>query len=174
MKKIIYILQFIIISCAGNTKKKGEIIHGINPTQTYSIEEQIADSVSIPDFSIKIELSEKAKTKIKADKESIVIKAKFFDLQVYSTEGEFTEFEEIGIKYYEVELWNSDIATFKDMKISKEIYDSLSDPNFKVVINAFSGRHKTNSNLLTSKAINKTINDIKGKQHLIKVKLISE
>ena len=174
MKKKIYILLFIIISCTANTKKKGEIIYAINPTKTYSVKKQLADSVSIPDFSIKIELSDKAKTKIKADKESIIVKAKFSDLQVYSTKGEFTEFEEIGIKYYEVELWNSDIAYFKDMKISKKTYENLSDPNFKVVINVLSGRNKTNSNLLISKVFNKTIDQIKGKQHLIKVKLISE
>jgi len=147
-----------------NQKSKNEVL-----TDSIKI---VNDSIIIPEFVIKLELSEKAESKLKKDKESVIVQAYFSGIPKDTLNEDYEKWGKIHIGGHNIELWNSKIASFKNIKISKQTFDELTDPNFEVLINVFSGRHSTTSNLLDCKIIQESIDSLKGKTHLIKGKLI--
>ncbi|CAM4126122.1 hypothetical protein FLJU110815_18230 [Flavobacterium jumunjinense] len=130
------------------------------------------DSIIIPEFVIKLELSEKAENKLTKDKESVIVQAYFSGIPKDTLNEDYEKWGKIHIGGHNIELWNSKIASFKNIKISKEAFNELADPNFEVLINVFSGRHSTASNLLDCEIIQESIDSLRGKTHLIKGKLI--
>ena len=130
----------------------------------------VGDSVLLPEFDVEISLSEKALTRL--EKESIIVQAYFSGQPIDTSSQEYLEEGSITVGSNEVELWNSNIAKFRNVKISKAAYDKLSDKNFEVLINVYSGRHTTTDNLISCGIIQENIDLIKGKKHLIKGDLI--
>ena len=119
-----------------------------------------------------MELSEKAINKLTEDKESVIVQAYFSGIPKDTLNKDYEIWGNIHIGGHNIELWNSKIASFKNIKLSKQTFDELTDPNFEVLINVFSGRHSTTSNLLDCETIQESIDSLKGKTHLIKGKLI--
>ena len=132
----------------------------------------LKDSVIIPEFAIEINLSEKAKAKLKKDNESTIVQAYFSGIPKDTLDSDYQKWGETNIGQHRIELWNSKIAYFKDLKISKKALEDLSDKNFEVLINVFSGRHSTTSNLLDCEILQENISKVKGKTHLINGKLL--
>jgi hypothetical protein len=134
--------------------------------------EVLNDSIIIPEFTIQLELSEKAVNKLTKDKESVIVQAYFSGIPKDTLNEDYAKWGEVHIGGNNIELWNSKIANFKNIKLSKQAFNELVDPNFEVLINVFSGRHSTTSNLLDCEIIQESIDSLKGKTHLIKGKLI--
>lgn len=184
MKKtllILIFLSFISNSCEKNNseineKKKIETLE----LNTKSSENKVLidsfrvlkDSVIIPEFAIKINLSEKAKAKLKKDNESTIVQAYFSGIPKDTLDSDYQKWGETNIGQHRIELWNSKIAHFKNVKISKKALEDLSDTNFEVLINVFSGRHSTTSNILDCGILQASIDKVKGKTHLINGKLL--
>jgi hypothetical protein len=185
MKKplfIILLLSLLISSCKekknNETEKSVEINNGINSSQKDESDvlidsiKIVNDSIIIPEFVIKLELSEKAEKKLRKDKESIIVQAYFSGIPKDTLNEDYEKWGKIHIGEHNIELWNSKIASFKNIKLSKQTFDELTDPNFEVLINVFSGRHSSTSNLLDFDIIQESIDSIKGKTNLIKGKLL--
>ncbi|MEX2484871.1 MAG: hypothetical protein WED10_09935 [Brumimicrobium sp.] len=132
----------------------------------------IGDSVLIPSFEIKIRLSANALKVLKDSEESIVVQAYFTGEM--SKEEDNLKFNEEGANLgsHRVELFDTNIARFSDVKIPKEKFDQISNKNFEVLINVFSGRHSTPKNLIDCDILQEKINNIKGKQHTLEGELI--
>ncbi|UPS92781.1 hypothetical protein [Bizionia sp. M204] len=185
MKKTLLILMFLSFlsnSCKEknnseiNEKEKIETIE----LNTKSSENKVLidsfrvlkDSVIIPEFAIKINLSEKAKAKLKKDNESTIVQAYFTGIPKDTLDSDYQKWGEKNIGQHRIELWDSKIAHFKNVKISKKALEDLSDTNFEVLINVFSGRHSTDSNILDCGVLQASIDKVKGKTHLINGKLL--
>lgn len=180
---IILVLPFFIISCKEKKENRPEksiriekvINHSENADKNDILTNSIKienDSIIIPEFVIKLELSEKAENKLARDKESVIVQAYFSGIPKDTLNEDYEKWGKIHIGGHNIELWNSKIASFKNIKISKQTFDELTDPNFEVLINVFSGRHSTTSNLLDCEIIQESIDSLKGQKHLIKGKLI--
>ncbi len=130
------------------------------------------DSVCIPEFEIEVQLSPKAESKIEESKESIIVMAYFSGIPKDTLIEEYEEWGKVVIGSERRELWGSKIAAFKNVKISKTAYEDLYNKNFEVLINVFTGRHSSESNLLSCEILQKGINEIKGRKHSVKGELI--
>ena len=130
------------------------------------------DSVTIPEFEIEIKLSENAEKKLKSEKESVIVQAYFSGRPKDTTLTEYIKQGEINIGASKIELFDKRIARFKNVKISKDEFELLSDKNFEVLINVFSGRRTSPDNLLDMELLQDGIDSIKAKRHVLKGKLI--
>ena len=128
------------------------------------------DSILIPDFEIEVLLTKKALARL--DKESVIVQAYFSGQPSDTTSQEYLDEGSINLGSKDIELWDSRVASFRDVKISRAAYEKLSDKNFEVLINVYSDRHTTTDNLISCGIIQENIDDIKGKKHLIKGDLI--
>jgi len=134
--------------------------------------EFVGDSVLLPEFDIELKLSDSAEKKLKLEQESVIVQAYFSGVPKDKTMKEYIEWGEISIGSFRVELFEERIAIFENVKISKKDYDLLSDKNFQVLINVFTGRRKSEDNLLSTGIIQDGIDVIKAKRHIINGKLI--
>jgi hypothetical protein len=132
------------------------------------------DSVTIPEFAIDLQLSEKTKEKLLIDKEFIIDRAIFSGIPKDTVNEEFEKWGKVFICDNNVELWNSNIANFKAIKMARQNFNELIDSNYEVLINVFSGRRSVLTNLLDSDIIQENINFLKGKSHELEVKLLTE
>ena len=130
------------------------------------------DSIVIPEFEIEVQLSNKAEAKIERDKESIIVQAYFSGIPKDTLNEDYEKWGKVHIGSEKKELWNSNVAEFRNVKISKTAYEELSDLNFEVLINVFTGKHSSTSNLLDCEILQEGINEVKGKRHQLKGKLI--
>lgn len=134
--------------------------------------EILVDSIRIPEFVIQLELSEKAKNKLTNDKESVIVKAYFSGIPKDTLNKDYGKHGKTLIGEHEIELWDSKVASFKNIELSKQTLKGLTNPNFEVLINVYSGRHSSTYNLLDCEILQESIDSIKGKTHLIKGKLL--
>lgn len=130
------------------------------------------DSLIIPSFEIEVSLSEKANAKLKANKETIIVRAYFTGIPKDTTSEDYIKTGEIGVASHDIELSNSRIAKFEGVKFSKSLYDSLADKDIQLLINIFSGRKSTADNLLNCDIIQDKMSNIKGRRFTLKGKLI--
>lgn len=185
MKKLLVYLPialFVVFSCQDkhahselNELKANVELENRNKEKNEGLIETIridGDSIFIPEFEIEVQLSPKAKSKIEADKESIIVKAYFSGIPKDTLNDDYKMWGKIHIGSEEKELWNSNVAEFRNVKISKTAYEELSDTNFEVLINVFTGRHSSISNLLDCEIVQEGINEVKGKRYQLKGKLI--
>jgi len=132
----------------------------------------VGDSVILPEFEIELKLSENAEKKLKTDKESIIVQAYFSGIPKDTTMADYIDWGEIRIGSYKIELFDKRVARFENVKISKDAFELLSDKDFEVLINIFTGRRASSSNLLDTDNLQDGIESIKAKRHLLKGKLI--
>lgn len=132
----------------------------------------VGDSVILPEFEIELKLSENAEKKLKTDKESIIVQAYFSGIPKDTTLADYIMWGKIRIGSYKVELFDKRVARFVNVKISKDALELLSDKDFEVLINIFTGRRASSSNLLDTDILQDGIESIKAKRHLLKGKLI--
>lgn len=182
--KIISLIIFLLIlfySCSESDKenidqlKQDSILKKVDGSMEKSMRDKfgfIGDSVLIPEFEIELKLSDSAEKKLKEEKESVIVQAYFSGIPTDTTIKDYVEWGEISIGSFRVELFEKRVARFENVKISKKDYDQLSDKNFQVLINVFTGRRSSEFNLLSTEIIQEGIDVIKAKRHLIKGKLI--
>src|SRR5450755_3754746 len=68
------------------------------------------DSVIIPSFEIEVSLSEKANAKLKAGKETIIVRAYFTGIPKDTTSEDYIKSGGIGVASHDIELSDSRIA----------------------------------------------------------------
>lgn len=130
------------------------------------------DSLVIPSFEIEVNLSPKAKEKLKKDNETIIVSASFIGMPKDTTSENFQDSGEMGIAGKDIEIRNGSIAKFENIRFPKSVYDSLSDKDIQLLINVFSGRRSSSDNLLNCGIIQEKMSKVKGKIFTIDCKLI--
>lgn len=131
------------------------------------------DSVILPEFEIELKLSENAEKKLEAEKESVIVVAYFSGIPKDTTRAEYLKYGRITIGSFRIELFDKRVAKFKNVKISKDKFELLSDKNFEVLINIVSGRRTSSRNLLDADILEEGIYSIGKKRHILNGKLIS-
>ena len=186
-KRIFILINLIglLIAC-GNLSNKGndsEEVDSVNIEHSEAIENKqesdymkiVGDSVEIPYFEIKLELSKKAEEKLKTDNESIIVAA-YFESKVKKCDipKKYKKNIEYNILHltYKIELTDERLARFENIKISKELYDLLEDKDIYLLINVFTGRKSSENNLLDCEHVEGLMSKMKEKRFTLKGKLI--
>jgi len=133
------------------------------------------DSVLIPSFEIALDVDEKAREKLKADKESILILVYFSGKPTAAAEKKYPEFAlegEIALAKSSLEISSSYKTEIENIKFPKTKYDDLADKNISVLVNVVSARKSSNDNLLDCGIVEGKMSTIMGNSFTIKCKLI--
>lgn len=174
---IIFIMSSLI-SCSNTDKvNSNDIIELLKDSQSLAgtMKDQFVlskDSVLLPEFEIELKLSEKAEKKLKAQNESIIVRAHFSGIPKDTAMSEYLKYGSVNIGSYGVELFDKRIAKFENVKISNDAFELLSDKNFEVLINIVSGRRSSQFNILSVDILQGKIDSIRTKRHILNGKLI--
>lgn len=163
---------FLLTACSSRESKNTNTVESIEPPAMKTDFTLVGDTVIIPEFEIQLSVSQKAEEKLKNDGESIIVQAYFSGVPRDTTSEEYLESGQISIGGSRVELFDKRIARFQNVKIARSKLDEITDKNFEVLINIFSGRRTTGNNLLDSDLLQEGIESVKGKRHVLKTKLI--
>ncbi|NOT76283.1 MAG: hypothetical protein HOP08_15250 [Cyclobacteriaceae bacterium] len=161
---------FFLTSCARKNETReisdADIIDGL------TLE---GDSIRLPSFDIEISLSDKAEKKLSNANETIIVQAYLSGTPKDSVVSNLIdEMGEVNLGSSRVELNKPGNAHFEGAKISTKAYSILKEKDFQVLINVFSGRRSSESNLIECEILQETITNIKAKKHTLKGKLIGE
>ncbi len=171
------VFVIIIISCSSPSKEKDSAkkndstpVAGPKDGLLTDYFKLNGDSAEIPSFEIEVQLDEKAGKEIKNKKESIIVAAYFSgepkDTTKYMEDGEY------AVANHSIELFDSRLAKFSGIKISKTMYESLANKDIQVLINVYSGRRSSKLNLLDCGILQKRISEVKDQKFILKGKLI--
>lgn len=133
------------------------------------------DSVLIPSFDIVLEVDEKAKEKLKAEKESILILAYFSGQPTEESAKKYPEFAqegEISLVKSSLEVANGYTAKIENIRFPKARYEDLADKDISLLVNVVSARKSSSENCLDCGIIQGKMSTIIGKSFTIKCKLI--
>jgi hypothetical protein len=170
----ILIISILWACTSSNKKDQSKNIAQLNNKTDSEITKTDNDSVEIPNFEIEIKLNETAEKKINDDKESIIVQAYFSGIPKDTTLQDYIDEGEISIGSHKVELFETRVAMFENLKISGKDYEELKDKNFEVLINVFTGRRTSQFNLINCDLLQDKIDNIKGRRWILKGKLITE
>jgi hypothetical protein len=180
----------LLIACSNPTKKNS--VDESNPkflnsfcnedseiniqTQSFDYLQIVGDSVLIPSFEIELKLSTKAEEKLKAENETVIVQA-YFDgiIDCKNIPDKYKDRIAFGILHlisHSVELTDERLARFNNIKFSKELYDLLENKDIMLLINVFSGRKSSDSNLIDCGIIEGFMSELKEKKYTIYGKLI--
>tara|TARA_R110000868_G_C10789653_1_gene756184 strand:- start:184 stop:1095 length:912 start_codon:yes stop_codon:yes gene_type:complete len=148
------------------TKLNEPLNESLLADSTLTVDEK---QIKLPTFQLELKLSRLAEKELKKSKESIVIVA-----YIRGTLKNSDEENEYQIGEYTMKVTSERIVTLDDVYVSKKKFDKLEDPNFEVLINVFSGRESSQFNILDVDILQESIEQIKGKRHYLKGRLISE
>lgn len=127
------------------------------------------DSVTVLPFEMDISLSQKAKERIVNGPETIGINLALTgipkDPTLLSNDGFFY------LASVDKEISYGQIARFDNIKFSRKTFDQLTDKNFIVTVNVFSGRKSSPDNLLNCEFVADSISYFVNKRIVIKGKL---
>jgi len=138
----------------------------------------IGDSVEIPAFEIEVVLSKKAEAKLKKDKETVIVRADFSGVPIENLpkkyQDQLDEMGELFLLSHSIELTDSRLAEFKEMRFSKQLYDVLKNKDISVFVFVYSGRISIDSNLLDCEVLQDSIHKIGGKRFTLRGTLIND
>jgi hypothetical protein len=162
---------FMLVSCDSRQPASRE--SSTSPGGDYLRVE--GELVLIPSFDIVLEVDQKARAKLKADKESIVILTYFSGLPTEAAEKKYPEYEmegEILLAKSALEVQNGFTAKIENIKFPKARYDDLADKDISLLVNVVSARKSSTENYLDCGIIEGKMSAIAGKSFTIKCKLI--
>lgn len=173
MKKVIYLvlLTVLVFSCHSKKRRVEEkITHSSQPS---SIANTPKNLLLTPSFSIRLALSKKAERRLRKTDETIIVATYLTGLPKNEKIASDGSLEQLNLSTQEIELsWQDEVAVFEDLKVSPETFKTLADTNYRVLVNVYSGRKSHDRNILTGDVLEGTVDEIIGKEHLLKVDLL--
>lgn len=166
-------LALLVYACSNHTNKEEHTEETAKTTLIDSFTFS-KDSVVLPGFEIKVQLSKRAEDTLKALHELVIVKAYFAGVPKDTTSEEYMEMGQLGIGDHEIELKEDRLAKFTHITLSRKDIESLRDRNFEVLINVFSGRRASEVNLLNVDIVQLGIDSMAGKRFILNGKLIGE
>ncbi|MDQ7089837.1 MAG: hypothetical protein Q9M50_04235 [Methylococcales bacterium] len=136
--------------------------------------EEINDKVAGPSFSVKINLSKKAKAKLSKINEKIIINSMFNGNGEGKKETEGDP-QEVNLGDFEVEVDLDETATFNKIYFPKEAVNRLThSQNYQLTLNIVSARKADDFNLLDCSFVSEEVQSIEGKTIIVPCKLIGK
>jgi hypothetical protein len=132
------------------------------------------DSIILPPFEVTVQLSGKAREKLAASNETIIVSAILSGIPKDTTMKEYQEWGEFALGHVEVEIPEPGTASFTNAKILKSDYDLLASKDIQVLINVYSGRKSTGDNLLDCEILQEPISKVRQQKNILNGKLIGE
>jgi hypothetical protein len=174
-----YFLSFLLclsfIACLKKDNKKANAAAQATAAldSISSIYTVVGDSLVIPTFEIEVRPSDKAAQTLKSKKETVIISAYFAGFPKDKKDED--EIGQMAVLDSAIELSvDNRVARFENLKFPKRIYNALSDKDFHLLINVFSGRRSSDDNLLDAGIVDKKASEFKDKRFVIDYKLINE
>jgi hypothetical protein len=131
-------------------------------------------TVQIPDFSVSVKLSEKARIQIHDLREWVAVRV-YFDGDGQREPGiDTSPMRAVVLGSEEREVNGDLVAEFKGLAAPASAWDRLSDENFFVTINTVSAGRSARDNILDCDDPEKRINEIKGKEIEVNCELLIE
>ena len=132
-----------VIACG-----RGRSAHGQESNPSRNPSRAVGESRPVPAFVVDVHLSARAREKLSASKESILVLAYFFGFPTQATRQYGGDMGEIHLGQDQIEMKQPGAARF-----AHSVYDSsklwmLDKRRLKVLINVVSGRHSSRNNLL--------------------------
>ena len=130
--------------------------------------------VTVPSFEIKVDLDERAEKELRARKETIIVEVGL--LGTPRKDSELTGSKDVGLPldYFKRELDNEGVVKVEGMKIPEKLYQALENKDYGVSVRVRSGWKSSKVNLLNCEPFGSVINEIAGKQYVIRCKLIKD
>lgn len=107
-----------------------------------------AKPVAMHPFIVEVKLSTEAATSLATIKETVIVAAYYYGLPAKGYESKADEMDEIQLGEEDVNLTGAGFATFTGAPIQTARLPFIKDGAIQVLINVFSGRKSSNSNLL--------------------------
>jgi|SRR6478736_6373027 len=180
---ILFLIHLLIFSCTQKTEtKEATLDSGIDqslqgkettPPLTGGMIEN-GDSMLLPPFEIEVTLSDLAKEKLNADKETIIVNAYVSGEPKDSIDIQINEMGLLNLAANEIELDKPGVAKFDKITISRKAYEALANKDFEILINIYSGRRSSEYNLLNAEILQEPLSAVAGKRHVLNAKLIKE
>ena len=159
----------ILISC----NNKSEKIETFRPLTNEK------DSISVPEFTIRIYLNNSAEKELLEKNETIKLIIELYGTpkvhipEKYKYEF-YNELGQIQLGHKTIELKNERIYTFKNLKINSDLLNLLENKTYNIRIGVVNGRKSSENNILDCQQIDKNIDSLKLKTTEISGKLIKE
>lgn len=132
------------------------------------------DSLLIPAFSIRLQLSARANAVLTGKQETILVHAWFNGLPKDTTTREYRESGELFLGEKKIELDTAGTVTIDGVKFSVKQLDALVDDDVHVLVNVYSGRRAMPENILNCAIVDDKMSQLKGKTINLSCKLIAE
>lgn len=142
-------------------------------TKTSSLS-PVGDSLQIPGFSIRLQLSAQANAALSSKHETIIVHAWFNGKPKDTTTAEFRESGEKFLCEKKMELDTARTAFVQGALVSKKQVDALANVDIHVLVNVYSGRRVIAENMLDCDIIDAQMSQVKGKMITLPCKLIGE
>ena len=170
---ILSLLLIVCLACDSQVKHQRDVANAqegsLPRLGNYIID---GDSLIIPPFEVEVSLNEKANNKLASDNETVIVAAYFTAVPKNQTVDNLTKDGNVNIATARIELVNSRIAKFDKVKFAKPLYAKIRNGSIDLLINVFSGRKSSESNLLTCQTVQEGESDFKGNKYTVKGKLI--
>ena len=177
MKNSHYLILFFFTLSSCDFSKKERVLNA--EKEKTEAAQSSEDSTEVPDFEIKLALSEKANRILKDNNYSHIIVAEFigypknpivekFKYEFYNETGRLI----VGSKRIEVE--NTGIAKFNDCKVSKKLLQLFEGKTYDVRINIVNGRKSLENYSIDYDYLQENIERLRNKRTIINGKLIRE
>ncbi|MBU1820479.1 MAG: hypothetical protein KKG00_03055, partial [Bacteroidetes bacterium] len=125
-------------------------------------------------FEIRLDLTVRADTKIIADEETLMVSVTLTGAPKDTTQAYRTNGGEIGLVSREVELQDTRIARFDNLKFPRSAYDSLAEKDIRLLVNVYSGRKTNKDNILDCDLLSENMSTLQDHQLTIQCRLIEE
>jgi hypothetical protein len=110
---------------------------------------------------------------LKSKKETVIVSASFSGIPNDKKMGD--EMGQIPVLDTLIELVGDNrIARFDHLKFPKKVYNALSDKDYTLLINVYSGRKSSTDNLIEAGIVDKKASEFKDKRYVLNYKLIDE
>jgi hypothetical protein len=133
-----------------------------------------AKSSAMRPFTVEVRLSNQAATSLATIKETVIVAAYYYGLPAKGYESKADEMDEIQLGEEDVDLPGAGTASFTGAAIQAVRLPFIKDGAIQVLINVFSGRKSTNSNLLDCGFFEGSVAEAAKKPLTLQCSLIAE
>jgi hypothetical protein len=171
----LFVLAYLV-SCQ-QTEKKDDSLSLSSESDTLTMPNYLSvegDSVVVRPFEIRLDLTVRADTKIIADKETLMVSVTLTGAPKDTTRVYRTNGGEIGLVSREVELQDTRIARFDNLRFPKSAYNSLAEKDIRLLVNVYNGRKASKDNILNCDLLSENMSTLQDHQLTIQCRLIEE
>jgi hypothetical protein len=139
---------------------------------------QEASHAAIPEFSgfdVQVTLSEKAKVRLTASKETIIVAGYLVgDPKKQAAKKYIDEMGQVSLGTIKTEIQPGQVAHFGEVKMKKDALAQIDDNGPQLLINVYSGRKSSKDNLVDCGIYEGALKPVEGTTIPISCKLIGE